>query len=243
MKEAGSRGTRHDWLLEELSTVAQSVTADALARVQACRRRQRSRRRSGASTSRAGKLASARTLPLPRRLVADFNVFCTRGYTVTGYSHATDRADRRRRDTSLRPTSGFASKRHAQKSAPDRARDRPVGPCGRRRLGGTASRAASRLSQTVRFTKNGAERGASRRSDRRSHRRRITRMPIVDRSDARITGTAATTRQGQSAAPFFRSDERLAERDAVPPQRARSATAGGRRLGARSKSRIESAQE
>ena len=42
-------------------------------------------------------------------------------------------------------------------------------------------------------------------------------MPIVNRSDARITRTAATTRQGRSAAPFFRADERLAERDAVPP--------------------------
>jgi len=30
----------------------------------------------------------------------------------------------------------------------------------------------------------------------------ITRMPIVDRSDVRLTETAATTRQGQSAAPF-----------------------------------------
>ena len=34
---------------------------------------------------------------------------------------------------------------------------------------GKTSRAASRLSQTVRFTKNVAERGSSRRSDRRSH--------------------------------------------------------------------------
>jgi hypothetical protein len=51
---------------------------------------------------------------------------------------------------------------------------------------------------------------------------RITRMPIVDRSDVRLTGTAATTRQGQSAAPFFRSDERLAERDGGPPNHRRS---------------------
>jgi hypothetical protein len=33
-------------------------------------------------------------------------------------------------------------------------------------------------------------------------------MPIVGRSDARTTRTAATTRQGRSAAPFFRADER-----------------------------------
>src|SRR5882672_5591396 len=84
----------------------------------------RSWSRSCASASRAGKLASARTLSLPRRLVPVVNVFRTRGCNATGYSHVTDRADRRRRDSSLRPTSGFALKRHAQKSAPDRARDR-----------------------------------------------------------------------------------------------------------------------
>jgi CheY-like chemotaxis protein len=86
--------------------------------------RVRSRARSCASASRAGKLASARTLPLPRRLVRTVNGPCTRGYTATGSSHAGDRADGRRRGSSLRPTSGFALTRHAQKSAPDRGRDR-----------------------------------------------------------------------------------------------------------------------
>jgi hypothetical protein len=133
----------------------------------------RSRSRSVASASRAGKSAVARILPLPRRLVPEVTVSRTRGCNDTGHSHTTDRADRRRRDSSLRPTSGFAPQRHAQKSAPDRARDRSAVSHGRglaRMLGGgTVSRAASRLSQTGRFTKNDAERGASRRSDRRSH--------------------------------------------------------------------------
>src|ERR1700704_3806668 len=35
---------------------------------------------------------------------------------------------------------------------------------------------------------------------------RLTRMPIVGKWDGRIARTAATTRQGRSAAPFFRSD-------------------------------------
>jgi hypothetical protein len=60
-------------------------------------------------------------------------------------------------------------------------------------------------------------RGASRRSDRRSRGRPDTPMSSVDRSDARMTKTAATARQGRSAAPFFRADEKLAERDAGPP--------------------------
>lgn len=72
----------------------------------------------GPSASRVGKLASARSLPPPRRLAASLGVFRTRGCNATGFSSATDRADRRRRDTSLRPTSGFAPRRHAQKSAP-----------------------------------------------------------------------------------------------------------------------------
>jgi hypothetical protein len=53
------------------------------------------------------------------------------------------------------------------------------------RIGGTASRPASLLSQPVRFTKNGAARGASRRSDRRSHGRRDN--PDADRWSERCS--------------------------------------------------------
>src|SRR5580765_2014814 len=35
---------------------------------------------------------------------------------------------------------------------------------------------------------------------------RQTRMPVVGKWDVRFTRTAATTRQGRSAAPFFRAD-------------------------------------
>jgi hypothetical protein len=56
--------------------------------------------------------------PQPRCLVAIVNVFRTRGYTATGSSHVTDRADRRRRDSSLRPTSGFAPQPHARSRRP-----------------------------------------------------------------------------------------------------------------------------
>jgi hypothetical protein len=45
----------------------------------------------------------------------------------------------------------------------------------------------------------------------------LSALPIVDKWDGRRTRTAATTVKGRSAAPFFRADERLAERDAVPP--------------------------
>jgi hypothetical protein len=113
----------------------------------------RSRARSCASASRAGKLASARTLSLPRRLVRTVNSPCIRGYTATGSSHAGDRADGRRRDSSLHPTSGFAAKRHAQQPAHDRAAIAAYAAAGprvrvplrtpnTRNLGGQATRSA-----------------------------------------------------------------------------------------------------
>ena len=71
-----------------------------------------------------GSWPPLRTLTLPRRVVRTVRGPCTRGNTITGSSHATDRADRTRRDSSLRPSSSFAPKRHAQKSAPDRGRNR-----------------------------------------------------------------------------------------------------------------------
>ena len=49
----------------------------------------------------------------------------------------------------------------------------------------------------------------------------ITRMPIVDRSEARITETAATSRQGRSVASFFRADERARGVRCRPSARAR----------------------
>jgi hypothetical protein len=89
-------------------------------------------------------------------------------------------------------------------------------------VGGTASRAASVWSQTAGFSKT-ARSDALRGGLIEGHTvARITRMPIVDRSDAGITGTAATTRQGRSAAPFFRADERLAAPRCRPSQRGRS---------------------
>ena len=48
----------------------------------------------------------------------------------------------------------------------------------------------------------------------------ITRIPIVGRSNARPTKTAATTRQGRSAAPFFRVDERARGARCRPSARA-----------------------
>jgi len=47
----------------------------------------------------------------------------------------------------------------------------------------------------------------------------LSRLLIVDRGDIGSTLTAATTRQAQSVAPFLRSDERLAARDAVLPSK------------------------
>src|SRR5882672_9786367 len=83
--------------------------------------------------------------------------------------------------------------------------------------GETASRAASRLSQTVRITKNAAERPVA------AVRSKVTPMPeshqapIVQQSPSK-RGDRRECVRSRSAAAFFRSDERLAARDAVPPR-------------------------
>jgi hypothetical protein len=82
-----------------------------------------------------------------------------------------------------------------------RVRDRSA-PEGRR----LAQRAV--LSQTAEFSKT-ARSVALRGGLIEGHTgARQIQMPIVGKRDVRTTETAATTRQGQSAVPFFRSDEK-----------------------------------